>query len=104
MNDPSLITYHDVTLHSSDIQLLNAPNWLNDNLISFYFEYLTYEVFKDHQEDLLFVHPGTIFMISFQEKPEDIREVVAPLKMERKKLIFMPINNNRDISSGGSHW
>lgn len=44
-------------------------------------------------------------MISFQEKPEDIREVVAPLKMERKKLIFMPINNNRDISSsGGSHW
>lgn len=36
---------------------------------------------------------------------EDLRECLAPLKVEEKGLIFIPVNNNADIdSAGGSHW
>jgi hypothetical protein len=96
MSDPVVVTYHDVTLHESDVGLLDGSNWLNDNIIAYYFEYvfasenavswmtcrfegnnlifvnishryLTYEIFKDFQNDVAFIHPSTMFLSTFME-------------------------------------
>jgi hypothetical protein len=36
---------------------------------------------------------------------EDLKEILAPLKMSEKEIVFMPINNNQDFNQvGGTHW
>lgn len=36
---------------------------------------------------------------------DEVREVMAPLELEKRSLILMPINDNRNIDeAGGTHW
>ncbi len=37
-----LFTYDDTTVMSTDVELLDPPHFLNDRVISFYFEYVQY--------------------------------------------------------------
>jgi len=41
-----LLTYGDATIRKADQDCLKDGNWLNDNCISFYYEYLTNKVAK----------------------------------------------------------
>lgn len=35
----------------------------------------------------------------------DLKDALAPLKMNSKKIIFIPVNNNKTSTAvGGSHW
>ena len=45
MSDPVILSYHDSVLRQSDLVLLERPNWLNDNIIAFAFQYFQ-EVFS----------------------------------------------------------
>lgn len=36
--EKTVLSYHDSLLRQSDVSLLDAPNWLNDKIIAFYFE------------------------------------------------------------------
>ena len=36
--DQIVLSYHDSLIRQSDYLLLDAPNWLNDKVIGFYFE------------------------------------------------------------------
>ena len=38
-----LLTYQSATIRESDMENLKAGNWLNDQIINFYLEYLTHE-------------------------------------------------------------
>eukprot|EP01117_Protostelium_nocturnum_P012546 TRINITY_DN4622_c0_g1_i1.p1 TRINITY_DN4622_c0_g1~~TRINITY_DN4622_c0_g1_i1.p1 ORF type:complete len:223 (-),score=74.82 TRINITY_DN4622_c0_g1_i1:33-701(-) len=103
-NGKKAVTYHDVTLYEEDVQLLEKPNWLNDNLISFYFEYLTFQVFEKEKNRFLFVHPSTVFMFQFLST-EEMKEIMNSLSFQDKEFIFLPINNNSNVErTGGSHW
>jgi len=98
-------TYHDVTLYHSDISLLDEPFWINDKLISFYYDYLTFDIFDIYQDELLFIHPSTMFMIAFQKNQFELKEAVHGLRLDHRRWIFMPINDHEDTESvGGSHW
>lgn len=37
--DDVVLTYKDTTLFKDDLELLRDGNWINDKIISFYFEY-----------------------------------------------------------------
>ena len=37
--DPVVLSYHDSILRQSDLVVLEPPNWLNDNMIAFAFQY-----------------------------------------------------------------
>ena len=39
MSDPVILSYFDSLLRQSDIALLEKPNWLNDKIIGFAFQY-----------------------------------------------------------------
>lgn len=102
-NNPVVLSYHESLLRKSDIQLLKGPNWLNDTLISFYFEYLEIDCFKNSSH-LLFVPPDVTQCV----KISPLRELdvfLAPLEAKNRDFIFFALNNNEHIeSSGGTHW
>lgn len=101
-------TYYDSqTLSDEDILLLTGKYWLNDNMINFYFLYLENEKYKKYQNEYCFMAPSVSFWVSMIDDEQDIKASLDPLKVQEKKLIFIPINDNTDIEAvngGGSHW
>lgn len=57
--NPIILNFKDTLLHQSDVELLNGPHWLNDNIITFYFEYLEKAAYKS-EKDLLFISPEVV--------------------------------------------
>ena len=55
-NDQICLMYNESLLRQSDIDLLRGPFWLNDTLISFYFDYLQNDKFANDRS-LLFISP-----------------------------------------------
>lgn len=100
--DKIVLSYHDTLLKQSDIDLLNGPHWLNDQLISFFFEYLTRNVYKDTQS-LLFVSPEVTQCLKMVSPPE-VEMFLSPLNALDRDLIFFALNNNSQHAAGGSHW
>lgn len=48
--DKLVLSYHNSCLYTSDINILkNDTEWLNDRIISFYFEYLQNEFLCDEK-------------------------------------------------------
>jgi len=102
--DPLFVTYQDVSLYNSDLELLNGFNWLNDNIIAFYYEYLANETFKNKSE-LLFLTPSAVFMVSCITNSSELATALEPLDFKKRKYIFIPINNSSNATKmGGSHW
>ncbi|XP_050666214.1 sentrin-specific protease 8 [Leptidea sinapis] len=98
-----VLSFHETLLHQSDIELLNGPYWLNDTIISFYFEYLEKVTFIKSQ-DILFVPPEVTQCIKMVT-PDEIKIFLEPLKIEAKKFVFFALNDNSAPDMvGGSHW
>lgn len=102
-DDPVVLSYRESLLRLSDVQLLNGPRWLNDTVISFYFEYLGAETFKGSTQ-LLFVPPEVTQCIKLTPSGE-MGVFLDPLHSSAKQFIFFALNDNEMTeSSGGSHW
>lgn len=98
-----VLSFHDILLHRSDVELLNGPHWLNDTVISFYFEYLEKVVFTK-SSDLLFVSPEVTQCVKMVQT-EEIQTFLEPLDVKRKKIVFFALNDNDTPDmAGGSHW
>lgn len=98
-----VLSFHETLLHQSDVELLYGPYWLNDTLISFYFEYLERVIFKN-ANNLLFVSPEVTQCIKMVQS-EDIKFFLEPLNMDMKHFVFFALNdNNSPDMAGGSHW
>ncbi|CAH8323429.1 unnamed protein product [Eruca vesicaria subsp. sativa] len=41
LGDDKILSYNDVVLRRSDLDILNEPNFLNDRIIEFYLSYLS---------------------------------------------------------------
>lgn len=103
MSSQIVLNYHDSVLRQSDIDILKGPCWLNDTVISFYFEYLEIDRFKQNLS-LLFVPPQVTQCIKVTPL-DDVSLFLEPLRSHRRKFIFFVLNNNEETeSSGGSHW
>lgn len=98
-----VLSFHNILLHQSDIDILDGPHWLNDTIISFYFEYLEKKIFKNAKE-LLFVSPEVTQCVKMVETDE-IKTFLEPLGISKKQFVFFPLNDNDtpDVA-GGSHW
>ncbi|KAK9836931.1 hypothetical protein WJX81_000421 [Elliptochloris bilobata] len=98
-----VLDYHDVLLYDSDLGLLEDEEWLNDQVISFYFEYLSRE--KSRSCGFTFVPGATTFLL-INAGSEDAAAVVEALQLKEQKVIFLAVNDNPDVSTacGGSHW
>lgn len=80
------LNYHDTCLYFSDVDLLKGPFWLNDQTISFYFEYLENDVFVEFSDRFLFVSPEVTQCIKFS--PEDVAMFLEPLRAHEKDVRY----------------
>lgn len=101
--DEKVLSYNDVVLRQSDLDILSGPHFLNDRIIEFYFSYLS----SCHSyEDILLVPPSIAFWIKECFDTASLQEFLKPLNLPKRELIMFPINDNTDVSlaEGGSHW
>lgn len=101
-SDPIILSFHESLLRASDVQLLQGPHWLNDQIISFYFEYLERVKYKDNH-DMLFVSPEVTQCIKIVPD-SDINIFLSPRNVGTKPFIFFALNDNESHRAGGSHW
>ncbi|KAI5666138.1 hypothetical protein M9H77_15991 [Catharanthus roseus] len=103
IGDEKILSYNDLVLRRSDLDILSGPYFLNDRLIEFYFSYLS----SCHSsEDILLVPPSIAFWIKECPDTASLKDFLEPLHLSNRKLILFPINDNDDasIAEGGSHW
>lgn len=100
----TVLSYNESLLRKSDVDLLKGPHWLNDTIISFYFEYLELDFFKGNNS-FLFVSPEVTQCIKISPQ-EELNIFLDPLIKEKDpKFIFFALNDNELTEySGGSHW
>lgn len=97
--DEKILSYNDVVLRRSDLDILGGKYFLNDRVIEFYFSYLS-----SCSDEILLVPPSIAFWI--MNYPLGLYEFLDPLHLPDKKLVIFPVNDNDDVSEaeGGSHW
>ncbi|KAK7403171.1 hypothetical protein AK830_g1237 [Neonectria ditissima] len=98
------LSYYDVLLTVEDIKALKH-DWLTDNNIAFWEEYLERETLPKYpQARIVLLRPSMTFLLM---KEPDMRQVHAALPdFSKVTHIFLPINDNRNVgvAEGGSHW
>ncbi|KAL3159523.1 hypothetical protein ABBQ38_009940 [Trebouxia sp. C0009 RCD-2024] len=101
-----VLSYGDNLLRRGDVELLQGPHWLNDQIITFYFDYLRLERFAKEHDDVLFVGGAMTFLLNQPAGTGALSDIVAPLELASRKLVLFAVNNNPDCSmaEGGSHW
>lgn len=101
--DEKILSYNDVVLRRSDLGILGGPHFLNDRIIEFYLSYLHSQY---PSPDILLVPPSISFWITNCPDVESVKDVVKPLNLPEKKLVFFPVNDNIDLlkAEGGNHW
>ncbi|NXX45988.1 SENP8 protease, partial [Tricholaema leucomelas] len=102
--DPVVLSYKDSLLRQSDVALLDPPNWLNDQIIGFAFEYFAHHEFKAFWDEICFISPEVAQFIKCADNLEEVGIFLQPLQLQGKKLVFFPINDNSNRLAGGTHW
>ncbi|XP_062081985.1 NEDD8-specific protease 1 isoform X2 [Humulus lupulus] len=101
--DEKILSYNDVVLRRSDLDILGGPHLLNDRIIEFYLSYLS----SSHaSEDILLVPPSISYWIMSCSLSENLKEFVEPLHLPSRSLVLFPVNDNEDVhmAEGGTHW
>ncbi|XP_019625899.1 PREDICTED: sentrin-specific protease 8-like isoform X2 [Branchiostoma belcheri] len=102
--DDIVLSFHDSCLRNSDVRLLQPPNWLNDKILGFAFEYFERVQFEEFSSDVTFISPDVTQFIKYSQG-DDLAPFLEPLELSCKKYIFLAVNDNSNIeSTGGSHW
>lgn len=100
--DRIVLSYHDALLKQSDVALLDGRHWLNDQIISFFFEYMSRDVHQDN-ESLLFVSPEVTQCLKMVSSAE-VEMFLGPVNAHEKMVIFFALNDQAQNAAGGSHW
>ncbi|EDW10602.2 sentrin-specific protease 8 [Drosophila mojavensis] len=100
--DPISLSFHDSCLRMSDVQLLHGPRWLNDQILSFYYEYLSHVKYKDNN-DLYFIAPEVTQCMKYMDDSE-LEMLLDKNNAAYKLFIFFALNDNGATEEGGSHW
>ncbi|NXG53740.1 SENP8 protease, partial [Psilopogon haemacephalus] len=101
---PVVLSYMDSLLRQSDVALLDPPNWLNDQIIGFAFEYFANHEFKAFWDEICFISPEVAQFIKCADNREEVGVFLQPLDLLSKKLVLFPINDNSNQLAGGTHW
>ena len=101
MGDEIVLNYQNSLLRKSDVDLLHGSQWLNDQIIGFWFEYLENCC---GCQTVCFVSPevAQLMKLGF---PADISTFIETLNLSSKTFVFLPINDSVSLEQpGGSHW
>ncbi|KAI0890087.1 cysteine proteinase [Annulohypoxylon maeteangense] len=98
------LSYYDILLTYEDIKALKH-DWLTDNNIAFWEEFLEREVLvKYPQARIVLLRPSMTFLLMKNKDTEMVRSALPDFRGITH--IFLPINDAHNVSQaeGGSHW
>ncbi|KAL4458549.1 hypothetical protein ABPG75_013414 [Micractinium tetrahymenae] len=106
--EDKILDYGDVLLRRQDALLLLDQNWLNDQVIGFFFEYLAREAFPGLAPRLLLIPGSAAYLLAcLGANGGGAAVVLEPHGFPaRTQLALFAVNNNPDATAagGGSHW
>ncbi|CAF0900957.1 unnamed protein product [Rotaria sp. Silwood1] len=105
-SDPILVSYHDSIVRLSNLKTLDNANWLDDNIITFAFEYLQYEskFTNDVKNLFIFVTPPVVQLLKMSDNLF-AEQLLQSIDFREKIFLILPINDNTRVTVfGGSHW
>lgn len=103
--DEKVLDYQDILLRREDVELLDGPFWLNDQLIGFYFQYLPGDKYPNVRGDVTLIS-GTVSFLLSHASENDACLTIEKLGISGNKAALFAVNNNPHVHSpnGGSHW
>ena len=100
--DSVILSYGDTLLRQSDLNIIRTDQWLNDQIIGFFFEFCQTDKFSG--SGCIFPGPEVAQCIKLIAA-DQLSVILEPLDLSSHTAVFLPVNNNRDpCSPGGSHW
>ena len=104
-----ILSTNNCSIKKSDIDTLSPHTYVNDLIISFY-----YEIIQDkYPTKLITLLDPAVSMSIILDVSDDDNElkdikncIFLPLELDKKKFIFAPINDNKKIqyTCSGTHW
>lgn len=100
--DAVILSYGDTLIRQTDLDIIKSDQWLNDQIIGFFFEFCQNEKYSG--SGCIFPGPEVTQCIKLIEA-EQLSVILDPLALSSHTAVFLPVNNNQDPDSpGGSHW
>lgn len=107
--DKIILEFHDVSVYRADLDNLGDDAWLNDNNLSFAYEYLEHTMLKQFNRKMphmiQLVKPSIAYLLLHAP---DLATVVGSAlpPVDKARFLFLPLNDNPDVGSveGGTHW
>lgn len=97
--DERVLDYHDCLLRVRDVALLTGKeNWLNDNLLSFYFTFLRREKFVHLRDDVAFVDGSVGFLVA-NLPPGEVGVVLEPLQLDKASVVLFQVGREKSTST-----
>ncbi|KAJ5682155.1 hypothetical protein N7462_005320 [Penicillium macrosclerotiorum] len=93
-----------LSLTREDMQSLKN-DWLTDNIISFWEEYLEHEFLSQYKSsNIVLLRPSMSFMILQTPDPHTLRDALPDFSQATH--VFLPINDCHNVTQaeGGTHW
>ena len=103
LDNISLINFGSFRLSRNDIDCIKPRQWLTDDVIGLYLEYLSQNLFSNYQNSFQIILPSVVQLIKHARTEPETNELLLPLNLPSRNLIIIPINNAVGNSSG-SHW
>ncbi|SMR55445.1 unnamed protein product [Zymoseptoria tritici ST99CH_1A5] len=103
--DDPYLSYHDVRLTREDVDSIRQDDWLTDNAICFWEEYLEREKLSGYPKaHIVLLRPSMSFMLQNTQDPLSLKSALPDFT--KTTHVFLPINDCRrvDVAEGGSHW
>ena len=92
----------DSLVRESDLQLLEGRQWLNDQIIGFYYELCQHDLFAGH--NFAFIGPEVAQLMRLSTR-EELAACLSTLDLASRAAVFLPVNNSSSLERpGGSHW
>ncbi|KAF2861101.1 cysteine proteinase [Piedraia hortae CBS 480.64] len=102
--DDAYLSYYDVRLTRDDVDAIRG-DWLTDNAIAFWQEYLERERLKAYPNaNIVLLRPSMCYMLMCTEDPRSLKSALPDFS--KASHIFLPVNDSRNpaIAEAGSHW
>ncbi|CAH0476251.1 unnamed protein product [Peronospora belbahrii] len=97
-----VLNYCDVQLYESDVALFLHREWLNDNAMNFYLQYLTQ---TRASSDILLMDPAVVSCLLHQcENKDEYEDLARGLNLMMRRVCIIPVTDNNTLDDNSSHW
>jgi len=106
---PTVLTYGDVSLTREDLALLGRRGWFNDQILSFFAEWLTQTVTAKYPGvHIVLLPPPLVFFLTFEQDAADVAKMTASLRLPEARAVLLFVNSSSNVTdtsrAQGEHW